>query len=482
MEQNVGGFRVNEEDRVFGTQGPSLRVTPPGPTSRALAARLARVESRNVTFLGASRSEPFDAAPIFWTGARGSNVRDADGNVYIDLTGAFGVAVAGHARPEMGNAMAAQASRLVHGMGDVHPPEVKVRLLERLAGLAPWPETRGFLANSGSEAVEAALKTALLATGRPGILAFEGGYHGLTLGSLAATFRDDFRAPFEAHLHGGVHFAHFPDALESVGSEAGALERSLSRVDALLLQAEAEGVPIGAVLVEPIQGRAGVRVPVPGFLAGVAERTRAAGAVLIFDEIFTGFGRTGDIFAFEAERDRGGDAVVPDLLCVGKALGGGLPLSACLGAEAVMDAWPASTGEALHTSTFLGHPLACATALAFLDVLEDEALADRAVATGARLRRGLEEALGGMRAMREMGIRGIRGRGLFLGLVLDGPGAPGSAGVRVAEEALRRGLIVLPAGPSGEVVELSPPLVLTPGQTDAAIELLAASVLAVLRP
>jgi 4-aminobutyrate aminotransferase-like enzyme len=466
---------VTELPPTFGTQGPRVRASPPGPVSRALAARLDRVESRNVTFLGPDRAAPFDAAPVFWTAARGANVRDADGNVFLDLTGAFGVAVAGHARPEVGNAMAAQASRLVHGMGDVHPPEVKVRLLERLAALCPWRATRAFLANSGSEAVEAALKTALLATGRPGILAFEGAYHGLTLGALATTFRPDFRKPFAAHLHGGVYFAPFPDVLESEGKEAEALKGALAHVDELLARAEAEGTPVGAVLVEPIQGRAGVRVPVPGFLAGVSERARRAGALVVFDEIFTGFGRTGYLFAHEAERGSGGDPVVPDLMCVGKALGGGLPLSACLGDATVMDAWPPSEGEALHTSTFLGHPLACATALAFLDVLEAESLPDRAVATGEALRRGLAEALEGV-----PGMRGIRGRGLFLGVVLDGPGAPESAGVRVAEEALRRGVIVLPAGASGEVVELSPPLVLTPAQVDAAVHVLDASFRAVL--
>jgi adenosylmethionine-8-amino-7-oxononanoate aminotransferase len=148
--------------------------------------------------------------PIFWRRARGANVADTDGNVYLDLTGAFGVAVAGHAHPAIVAALGHQAEALVHGMGDVHPPEIKVRLLERLAGLAPWTETRGFLANSGSEAVEAALKTALLATGRPGILAFEGGYHGLTLGSLAATHRADFRAPFRRTFTGACASHPFP--------------------------------------------------------------------------------------------------------------------------------------------------------------------------------------------------------------------------------------------------------------------------------
>lgn len=449
----------------FGRELPAMKGSLPGPRARQLAHRLARVESRNVTYL--------ESPPIFWTEARGANVRDADGNVFLDLTGAFGVAVAGHANPVIGAALVDQASRLVHGMGDVHPPEIKVRLLERLARLSPWEACRGFLANSGSEAVEAALKTALLATGRPGILAFEGGYHGLTLGSLAATHRADFRAPFAAHLHGGVRFAPFPDVLPDVDRDwdpDAAGSAALARVDELLAEAEAEGMPVGAVIVEPIQGRAGARVPVPGFLAGVAERARAAGALVIHDEIFSGLGRTGRNFAAAWE----GPEATPDLVCVGKSLGGGLPLSACLGEASVMDAWPRSEGEALHTSTFLGHPLACATALAFLDLMETGGLMSRAMELGDRLRQDLSTALQDVTA-----LRGLRGRGLFLGLVLDGKGAPPLAGVRVAEEALRRGVIVLPAGPCGEVVELSPPLVLTDTQAQAAVEIVAASVRAV---
>ena len=424
---------------AFGSRLPQMSVPPPGAASSALAARLAEVESRNVTFLGPD-------FPVFWTEARGANVRDADGNVYLDLTGAFGVSVAGHAHPAIVEAIRDQAGRLVHGMGDVHPPALKVELLEALAELSPWRDARGVLANSGSEAVEIALKTALLATDRPGVIAFEGSYHGLTPGALATTAREHFRAPFRRHLHPGVRFVPFPDELEGTAPEEAlaATGRALDDPD----------LPVGAVIVEPIQGRGGVRVPPPEFLGALAERARAAGALLIFDEIFTGFGRTGQTFALEHE------GVAPDLLCVGKALGGGLPISACLGPRRVMDAWPISRGEALHTSTFLGHPLACASALAFLEVLEGEALVERARETGARIRRGLEEALVGVE-----GVRGIRGRGLFLGIVFER-----SAGADVAAAALGHGLIVLPAGDRGEVVELSPPLTLTAAQADAAIE------------
>ena len=173
----------------FGSLLPEVRVPPPGPASRALTGRLRAVESRNITHVG-------DHWPIFWEEAAGSNVRDADGNVYIDLTAAFGVALLGHASPAVRFAIAEQSQRLIHGMGDIHPPTKKLELLERLDRISPWDDTRTVLATTGSEAVEIALKTARLASGRPGILAFEGGYHGLTLGSLAATARAHFRGPF----------------------------------------------------------------------------------------------------------------------------------------------------------------------------------------------------------------------------------------------------------------------------------------------
>jgi 4-aminobutyrate aminotransferase-like enzyme len=460
MSDSVPG---HGEPRPFGERMPRMRTTPPGPESSALAARLAEVESRNVTYLGPD-------FPVFWTEALGANVRDADGNEYLDLTGAFGVSVAGHAHPNVVAAIQEQAGRLVHGMGDVHPPARKVELLEALAALAPWPESRGVLASSGSEAVEIALKTALLATDRPGILAFEGSYHGLTMGALATTARIDFRGPFSRHLHSGVEFLPFPDLLES-GADDGVVDRAIAAVVRSLDAAAGGSAPIGAVIVEPIQGRGGVRVPPPGFLGRLGEVTREYGAVLIFDEIYTGFGRTGDRFAFEHE------GVVPDLLCLGKALGGGMPLSACIGDAAVMDAWPTSRGEALHTSTFLGHPLSCASALAFLRVLEEEDLAGRARVLGARIRLGLEEALA-----QEPFVRGIRGRGLFLGIVLGADEPERGAGVDVATIALARGLLLLPAGEHGHVVELSPPLTLTEAQADAAVEGVAGAVLELVRP
>ena len=412
-----------------------------------LARRLARVESRNVTFL--------ERLPPFWTQARGASVRDAAGNVYLDFTGAFGVALAGHRHPRVVERIREQSGRLIHGMGDIHPPAVKVEFLEALAGLMPWPAPRGILGLSGSDAVEAALKTAQLATGRAGVIAFEGSYHGLTLGALATTHREHFRRPFAERLADHVHFVPFP----SSRSEA---RQALDTVSELL--AAETPVPAGAVIVEPIQGRAGVRVPPRGFLTELGERSRAGGAILIADEIFTGMGRTGDLLASV------GDGVVPDLVCLGKALGGGMPLSACFGPATVMDAWPPSTGEAIHTSTFLGHPLSCAGGLGFLAVIEADDLVRRARRLGEQ---ALDYLVAGLEGCDE--VVAVRGRGLMLGIELrERAEEPAAAGADVAGRALERGLIVLPAGEGGDVVELTPPATLTPEELERGLEILVA--------
>lgn len=431
---------------VRGDQLPHLVTAVPGPASQALAQRLARVESRNVTDRGG-------AGPIFWESAAGSNVQDVDGNVFLDLSGAFGVAAVGHAQADVARAVRAQAEELLHGMGDIHPTAIKVRLLEVLASLAPWQDAKSVLANSGSEAVEVALKTALLATGRPGILAFEGGYHGLTLGSLSVTHRDHFRAPFAERTYGDVHFVPFPTS-----------EVEAAAVLELVAGTLAQHPGVGAVIVEPIQGRAGVRVPPSRFLSGLAGVVHAAGALLIADEIFTGFGRTGSVFASVE------DGCVPDLICAGKALGGGMPLSVCMGSESVMKAWPMSTGEAIHTSTFLGHPGACASALATIGVLEAQGLVERASTEGARWIAELSTAL-----TPSSRVRQVRGRGMMIGIELTEVGErefSGGAGASI--RLLEQGLLLLPAGDRGEVLELTPPLVITREQMDHATAVLTA--------
>jgi 4-aminobutyrate aminotransferase/(S)-3-amino-2-methylpropionate transaminase len=448
-------------DRVSAELGrlpPSLVVPPPGPESRRLAGELARVESPNVTYLA-------DDFPVFWDEAKGANVRDVDGNVYVDLTAAFAVAGPGHAHPRIVAAVQAQAARLMHGMGDVHPPAVKVDVLRALAEVVPGGLRRGVLASSGAEAVEAALKTAAIATGKPRVLAFEGAYHGLTYGALAASGREDFRAPFAAQLGRIAAFAPYPYAYRSpFGRDPDAVcEATLRRVEALLDADEG----IGAVLVEPVQGRGGDVVPPDGFLPGLRRICDARGLLLVLDEIYTGFGRTGRWFACEHW------GVVPDLLCVGKGMTGGMPFAACIGTDAVMEAWPRSTGEAIHTSTFLGHPLGCAAALASIAVLRDERLVERSAELGARLLARLREMTADHPRVGE-----VRGLGMMIGIELvrdrgSREPAPELAG-RVVVETLRRGVLTLGGGIHGNVLSLSPPFVLTDDQADGALSILGA--------
>lgn len=410
---------------------PRLLTSIPGPKSRDLAARLRRSESPNVTYLAAD-------FPVFWESASGCWVTDVDGNVFLDLTAAFGVAGVGHSHPEVVAAIQHQATRLIHGMGDVHPSDVKVALCERIAQRVPLPSAQVILGLNGGDAIEAALKTAALATKRRGVLAFEGGYHGLSYGALDATYRDDFKAPFRAQL--GAFTSHLP------------YECSLEQIEAALASHE-----IGAVLVEPIQGRGGIVVPPDGWLAGLRELCTAHGALLIFDEIFTGWGRTGDWFACERE------GVIPDVLCIGKAMGGGLPISACVASQDIMSAWPLSMGEALHTSTFLGNPLACAAALAATDVMARENLSLRAREIGAYFAQQLQS----LQERYPTRIAEVRGRGLMLGLkffsIRDS--------LDFVTRALHSGLIVLPAG-DGSVIEFVPPLVITRDEIDCAVGIL----------
>jgi 4-aminobutyrate aminotransferase-like enzyme len=430
---------------------PHIAATPPGPESRRLAATLREHESPNVTYLA-------DDFPVFWREALGANVLDVDGNVYIDLTAGFGVAASGHRNPRVTAAIESQLSQLAHGMGDVHPPEIKATLLERLAEIAPGDLSQSILASSGSEAVEAALKTARLASGRPGVLYFTGAYHGLTYGALAVTDGEFFKGSFEDQLGIPATRVPYPDPFRPHPDLAGRGELTGATLEVAAEELDADD-RIGAIIVEPVLGRGGIVVPPDGFLLGLREECDRRGIVLIFDEVFTGFGRTGRWFACQHED------VIPDIMCLGKALTGALPFSACIGRPEVMAAWPPSDGESFHTSTFLGHPLGCAAALAQIDEIEERGLVERSAQLGASLLERLEEF-----RSRFPFVGDARGRGLLaaLELVLDretrAPDPERAA--RVVGEALRDGLILL-AGDG--VLELYPPLTISAEQLEFAL-------------
>lgn len=404
--------------------------------------QLQEYEARNVTWV-----DPDGRWPVVWARAEDQWVWDEEGRRYLDLTAAFGVAATGHANRFVVREACEQMRALLHGMGDVHPHARKIRLMQELSRLtfqrwtADWPQPRKarvILGCTGFEAVEMALKTALLATGRKRVVAFEGGYHGLGYGALNVTHREVFWRPFESQLRRFGSFVPYPVKEEDLAE----VQR---RLDELHRQE-----PVGAVLVEPVQGRGGIRVPPAAFLPQLRAWCDRHGALLVLDEIFTGFGRTGAWFACEHSR------VLPDVICLGKALTGGFPLSACVGRAEVMEAaWPPSQGEALHTSTFQGHPVGCRMALRQIRELARRRLPARA----ARLGRWLIEQL---RALPPVaGLRQeVRGLGLMVGVeVRHADGRPATAVVlETLKQMAARGFLLLPEGPAGEVLAWTPPL------------------------
>lgn len=436
---------------------PELITPIPGPRSLALASRLRVAESRNVTYMDAG-------FPVFWDRAEGVNVWDGDGNRFLDLTGAFAVAGLGHNAAPLRAALHAQTDRLIHGMGDVHPTELKVRLCEELGAITfgRWTGEPGrvILTSAGFEAVEAALKTALLHRGRPGVIAFTGGYHGLGYGAIEVGGLPRFREPFRAQLRDFATILPYPNcgtcpfhAPDPERLDGDIFPRCtpgcLGELETQLRAALASGT-VGCILVEPIQGRGGDVVPPREFLRLLRRLCDEHGILLVFDEIYTGFHRTGALFACEHS------GVAPDLICLGKALTGGFPLSACVGRREVMDAWPKSGGEALHTSTFLGHPLGCAMALAALAEHAKPETAALVAHAGARLKTAL-------RSLRSPLVRQVRGAGLMLGVELDAP--PAFVG-QLVKAALRDGILLLGGGAEGNVLSFSPPFAISGAEID----------------
>jgi acetylornithine/N-succinyldiaminopimelate aminotransferase len=364
------------------------------------------------------------------TRAAGSTVWDASGHAWLDLLAGMGVANVGHTHPEVVAAVQAQAARYLHVMvyGE-YALEPQVRLAERLATLAGPPLDVVYFTSTGAEAVEGALKTARKHTRRTRFVAFEGGFHGDTFGALSVGGNPIYRAPF-APLVPDVDLLPFGDVA------------ALSAIDART----------AAVIVEPVQAEGGVRIPPPDFLPALRRRCDETGALLVLDEVVTGFGRTGTLFA---HRHWG---VVPDLLVLAKALGGGLPLGAFIGRRDVM-ATLAHHPPLAHVTTFGGHPLSCAAGLAALDVLLRDDLPARAAQLGRSLRERLAALRGGG------GLREVRGLGLLLGLEFESPAAT----ARFARRAADAGLVLGWTLHRDTVIRLAPPLVLRDDEADEAV-------------
>lgn len=427
----------------MGDRHPDVSRGLAGARTRALVEVLAASESPAMTARRARRRERSgaDQDPIVWREAVGANVIDVEGNVFVDLTAGFGVAALGHRPPSVVAAVHEELDRLVHALGDVHPSDVKIELLERLARITPIADARVILGAHGSDAIETALKSAFLASGRPGVLAFEGAYHGLHQGALPlAGYSAAFRAPFAPWSSMPVSFVPYPRASEST-------DEVLASIARVLEEPRPTDAAIGAIVVEPMLGRGGTRFGPPGWLLGLRRLARAHDVVLVVDEIWTGLGRTGAWLASAEAGLVGEDA--PDIVCLGKALGGGFPISAAVMREDIARAWGDPRGEALYTGTFHGAPPACAAALASLDALEELEVATRAREVGGRWLARLTSELAGLPFVRE-----VRGLGLALGIELD----DGARTLRVVRRLLERGYITLPSGMRAETLQLAPPL------------------------
>lgn len=364
--------------------------------------------------------------PIVITRGKGALVWDINGKEYVDCTGSYGVSIIGHSHPKVVEAVRRQAETLISCHASFYN-EARSRLLQKITRIAPKGLNKVFLANSGAEAVECAIKLARKFSGKPEIIAMMGAFHGKTMGALSATWDRKYREPFKPLV---PEFKHVPpDNLEKVK--------------------EAITEKTAAILVEPIRGEGGIRVPPNGFLPGLREICYEKGVLLIFDEVQTGFGRTGKIFACDHWN------VVPDILCLAKSVAGGLPLGITIAEENIMSSL--KVGE--HTTTFGGNPLVCAAACAAIDVLVEEKLPERAAALGRYLKENLE-----LLQTRHRIVREVRGLGLMVGMELR------FDVLNIILKCMDRGVLVLDAGRN--VLRFLPPLVIEREQIDRVIETL----------
>jgi len=420
-------MQMNE---LAGANGPDIRTELPGPLARAVIERDRRVVS---SALGR-------VYPLVVARAEGMYVEDVDGNRFLDMNAGIAVTATGHCHPAVVAAIEAQSRLLLHYCSsDFHVP-VYTELCERLAAVAPMAdEVNVYLGNSGTEAVEAALKLARYATGRPNVIAFHGSFHGRTAGSLSLTAsKSKYRAGFGAAMPGVLH-APYAWADGPNGADY---------IESILFRHMTEPTDVAAIIVEPIQGEGGYLVPPEGWLADLRRLCDSHGILLIADEVQSGIGRTGTMWAIDPS------GVEPDMVCVGKGLASGLPLSAMI-TRSRWSTWAAGK----HGSTFGGNPVACAAAVATLDLVEDNLIAN-ASAVGSRLLDRLRAL-----ATEQSIITDVRGRGLMIGVEF----VDGDTAHRVEQAAFSGGMLVLTCGERS--VRMAPPLVIDSAQADLAVEL-----------
>jgi len=425
------------------TRAIELKTAIPGPKSREILERKERVVADPLSVV----------LPVVIDEGRGATLTDVDGNTFIDFTGGVGCLNVGHSHPRVVEAAQEQLAKFSHTDFTIVPYEVYVTLAERLIAASPFrsPAKAAFF-NAGTEAVENAIKFARSSTGRPAVIAFEGGFHGRTLLSLSLTSKTH---PYKAGLGPfapEVYRVPFPNEYRGPSAEEAlaALER------ALVTQVAAETV--AAIVIEPVQGEGGFVVAPQSFLEGVRRICDEHGIVLVVDEVQTGFGRTGKLFAIEHY------GIEPDLITIAKSIAAGLPLSGVIGKAEIMDAPP----DSAIGGTYVGNPVAQAAALAVLDVIEDEGICDHAAQLGESIRARMESW-----EQRWPRIGDVRGLGAMLAIELVKDPAtkepdPDIA-TAVVEAATERGLLLLKSGIYSNCIRVLAPLVLTDAELDEAL-------------
>jgi 4-aminobutyrate aminotransferase len=383
----------------------------------------------------------------------GTRLTDVDGKEWLDFTSGIAVTNTGHCHPRVVGAIQQQAARLMHTSVVVHH-QPGVRLAERLRAHVPFiDDAQVFFCNTGAEAVDGALKLARRVTGKPGVIAFQRAFHGRTLAATSlTTAKGAYREGYEPLLP-SVHIAPYCH---------GDVDGALAALDQLLTL-NAPGANVGVMIVEPVLGEGGYVPPPVEWLQGLRQRCDDHGILLAFDEVQTGVGRTGRMFAAELF------GVRPDLLLFAKGIASGLPLGGIIASRALMERWP--TGA--HGSTFGGNPVSCAAALATLDVIEEEGLLARATSLGGRARAALRALLHDHPTLVD-----VRGVGLMIGVEL----ADDAVAHRVQDNCLEAGLLVLTCGPGDNVLRLVPPLTVTDDELTEGLDILTAAIKATARP
>ena len=395
--------------------------------------------------------------PLVVERGEGAYLYSVDGRRYLDFTSGIGVTNTGHAHPRVVQAVQEQAAKLLHGQVNIVRHLPILQLAERLREIVPPSLDRFFFSNSGAEAVEASIKLARHATGRPNIIAFQGSFHGRTVATMSLTSsKTIYRVGYQP-LMAGVFFAPFPYAYRYGWDEEETVHFCLRELE-FILKTQTAPEETAAFLVEPVLGEGGYVPAPPAFLQGLRELADHYGILLIIDEVQTGFGRTGRWFALEHS------GVEPDILVMAKGIASGLPLSGIAARADLMERWKVGT----HGGTYGGNAVACAAAVATIDVIREEGLLENARARGEQLMTALRRLQGQFPI-----IGDVRGLGLMIGVEFTYPdGAPATDIAKaVTQGCFERGLLLLTCGPWGNTVRWIPPLIVTEEQVEEAVEI-----------